>query len=77
MTYSHIVNPFTGSTLTQYDTVRVVTESGYLGDALSTSLMLSSLEEIKKVEKDLGVQVIVSKDNQIVYKSDSLEVYTR
>ena len=77
VTYSHIVNPFTGSTLTQYDTVRVVTESGYLGDALSTSLMLSSLEEIKKVEKDLNVQVIVSKDNQIVYKSDSLEVYTR
>ena len=76
-TYSHIVNPFTGSTLTQYDTVRVVTETGYLGDALSTSLMLSSLEEIKKVEKDLGIQVIVSKDNQIVYKSDSLEVYTR
>lgn len=77
VTYSHIVNPFTGSTLTQYDTVRVVTESGYLGDALSTSLMLSSLEEIKKVEQDLNIQVIVSKDNQIVYKSDSLEVYTR
>lgn len=69
-TYSHIVNPYTGSTINNYDIVVVISDCGYLGDAISTSLMMSSVEEIKKVEQSCGVKVIAIKDNNIVYKSE-------
>ena len=49
--------------------------NGALGDVLSTSFMMSSLEEIKETEKNTGVNVLVIKDDNIVYKSDSLKLY--
>lgn len=73
--YSHIVNPYTGSAINNYDTVIVVSNSGYLGDALSTSFMLSSIDEIKQMEQSKGVKALVIKDKNIVYRNDSLEVY--
>jgi len=73
--YSHIVNPYTGSAINNYDTVIVVSSSGYLGDAISTSFMLSSIDEIKQVEQTQNVKAIAIKDKNIVYKNESLEVY--
>ena len=73
--YSHIVNPYTGSAINNYDTVIVVSDSGYLGDALSTSFMLSSVDEIKAVEQSKNVKALVIKDKTIIYKNESLEVY--
>lgn len=73
--YSHIVNPYTGSAINNYDTVIVVSDSGYLGDALSTSFMLSSVDEIKAMEQSKNVKALVIKDKTIVYKNESLEVY--
>ena len=73
--YSHIVNPYTGSAINNYDTVIVVSNSGYLGDALSTSFMLSSIDEIKQMEQSKGVKALVIKDKNIVYRNESLEVY--
>ena len=73
--YSHIVNPYTGSAINNYDTVIVVSDSGYLGDALSTSFMLSSVDEIKAVEQSKNVKALAIKDKTIIYKNESLEVY--
>lgn len=73
--YSHIVNPYTGSAINNYDTVIVVSSSGYLGDGISTSFMLSSIDEIKQVEQTQNVKAIAIKDKNIVYKNESLEVY--
>lgn len=73
--YSHIVNPYTGSAINNYDTVIVISSSGCLGDAISTSFMLSSIDEIKQVEQTQNVKAIAIKDKNIVYKNESLEVY--
>ncbi len=74
VTYSHIVNPFTGSTINNYDATFVVGNSGALTDALSTSFMMMSVEEIKEMEEQYNVSAIVYKDNNVVYKNDNLKV---
>ena len=78
--YSHIINPTTGSAINNFDTVIVINDvnaygNAALGDALSTSLMLSTLEEVAQAENDLGVRIIAIKDDEIKYKSESLEIY--
>ena len=77
--YSHIVNPETGSVVSNYDQVTVIAPNevgnGALGDALSTSLMMSTIDEIKEAEAQFGVRVIAIKGGNIVYKSDSVTLY--
>ena len=73
--YSHIINPVTGSALAQYDSVRVVTDYGYLGDALSTSLMMNSIDEIKELEAEYDFMTLVVKDGKILYRNPNLKVY--
>lgn len=75
VTYSHIINPSSGSAISNYDTLIVVSSSGYLGDALSTSLLMADLDEIQQVETSCSVQVLAIKDKSIVYKNESLEVF--
>ena len=79
VTYSHIIDPKTGSATAQYDDVVVINDNkegnGALGDVLSTSLMMSSLEEIKETEKNMGINIIVIKDDKILYKSESIELH--
>ena len=67
--YSHIINPNTGSAIMDNDAVIVITDrsTGYLGDALSTSMMMNSVEEIKEIEKAVNAKTIVVRNNQIVY----------
>ena len=78
-TYSHIINPLTGSAINNYDAVIVVSDlkehHGFLTDALSTVFMMSTLEEVIELEKSTGVSVILIDDDNIVYKSESLELY--
>ena len=75
-TYSHIINAETGSAISNYDLVSVIASNTYgngaLGDALSTSLMMSTREEIKQAEEQFGVSVIAIKDGNIFYKSDDI-----
>lgn len=73
--YSHIVNPVTGSVVPKHDTVIVITDSGFYGDALSTSMMMNTVEEIQQIEIDHNVKAIVIDDNQITYKNSEIEVY--
>ena len=73
--YSHIINPKTGSAINENDAVIVVSDTGYFGDAISTSLTMSSVEEIKQTEKDYGIKAIVIKNSEVIYKNNELEVY--
>ena len=73
-TYSHIINPITGDALCQYDSVLVICDKGYYSDAMSTSLMMNSIEEIKELEKEYGFKSIVIKDKTIVYSNSEIEV---
>ena len=73
--YSHIVNPMTGEALNFNDAVIVVSQKGYLGDALSTSMMMNTVDEIKAIEKEQNVQTIVVKNKQIIYKNEGLEIF--
>ena len=74
VTYSHIVNPITGSAINNYESVRVVSNLGYLGDVLSTVMMMSSIDEIKALETKYRVKALAIKDKQIVYRNSELEV---
>lgn len=72
--YSHIINPITGSAINNFDAVVVISNKGYLGDALSTSLMMSTLDEIKEIENECNVMTLVIKDDKLVYSHPDLEV---
>ena len=74
VTYSHIINPHTGSAISVNDAVIVVSNTGMLGDVLSTSMMMNSLDEIKTLENQFNVKTIVVKDGSIVYQNEALEV---
>ena len=73
--YSHIINPVNGKANHDKDMVIVISDTGYFGDALSTSMMMSSIEVIKNIETKYGVKAIVIKDKQITYQNDGIEVF--
>lgn len=68
-TYSHIINPSNGSAININDAVIVVTQSGYLGDALSTSMMNNTIEEIELLESTLNIKTIVIKNKTIIHNT--------
>ena len=74
-TYSHIINPFTGSAINENDAVIVVSSSGALGDALSTSMMMNTVEEIKEIEASQNVKCIVINNKQVIYCNEGLELF--
>lgn len=73
-TYSHIINPVTGSAINLNDAVIVVSDSGYLGDALSTSMMMNTIEEIQQIEEEFNVKTIVIRGGQKIYSNKDLKV---
>ena len=75
VTYSHIINPETGSAINNFDAVIVISDKGYYGDALSTSMMMNTIDEIKEIEQEHNVKTIVVKDKKIIYQNSELEVY--
>ena len=77
VTYSHIVNPVTGSAINNYDAVLVVSDSAFLGDALSTSMMMNTIEEIREIEEAQNVKTVVYKDGEKVYSHPDLKLYRR
>ena len=77
VTYSHIINPVTGSALNENDAVIVISDKGYYGDAMSTSLMINTVDEIKEIEKEHEIKTIVIKDKKIIYSNEDIEVLYR
>lgn len=75
--YSHIINPLDGSAINKHDAVIVISDKGYFGDALSTSLMLNTIEEIKEMEKVYNVKTIVVDNKKVSYCHDDIEVFYR
>ncbi len=74
ITYSHIINPNNGSAINLNDAVIVISDNGALGDALSTSMMNNTIDEIKAIETQYNVQTIVIKNNEIIYQNSGIEV---
>lgn len=75
VTYCHIIDPYSGSATPVNDAVVVITQNGMFGDALSTSMMHCTLEEIKKLETLIYMKILVINDGQITYQSKGLEVF--
>ena len=74
VTYSHIINPKTGSAINVNDGVIVISSNGAYGDVMSTSLMNNTVEEIKEIEEINDIKTIVIKNNKIVYSHKDIEV---
>ena len=74
VTYSHIINPKTGSAINVNDGVIVISSNGAYGDVMSTSLMNNTVEEIKLIEEENDIKTIVIKNNNIVYSHKDIEV---
>lgn len=74
-TYSHIVNPFTGSALAKYDAIIVISDLAYKGDAFATSLMNNTIDEIKEIENNSNIKVIVAKGGEVLYKNESINLF--
>lgn len=72
--YTHIINPKNGSAISKHDAVIVISNSGYLGDILSTDFMNESIDSIKKLENEFKVKSIVIKNQKVIYKNAGLEV---
>ena len=73
-TYSHIINPNDGSAINLNDAVVVISDNGALGDALSTSMMNNTMDEIKAIETKCNVQAIVIRNNEVIYQNPGIEV---
>lgn len=77
ITYSHIVNPKTGSTINKHDTVIVISKTGVNGDIFSTSFMMSDISEIQAVEQKYGLETIVIDNGDVSYSHPNIKVYKR
>ena len=72
--YSHIINPFDGTAINNYDYVSVFGDNGFKTDVLSTIFMLLEIDEIKTFEEKFDVKAIAYKDNKFVYVNKNIEV---
>ncbi|MBR0033709.1 MAG: FAD:protein FMN transferase [Bacilli bacterium] len=73
--YSHIISPETGQAAFINDTCIVLSESGTLGDALATSMMLMSLPEIISMEEEFNVKAIVIRDSKVIYQNEDINIF--
>lgn len=72
--YHHIIDAKTGyPTQNNLTGVTVVSDSGFFGDALSTSCFLLGFEEGRKLAESYNVQIIFVTEDNKVYYSSSLE----
>lgn len=72
--YSHIINPKTGRPETVNQTCVVLTDTGALGDALSTAMMLMDIDQVKIAEEQFNAKAIVIRDRQVVYKNPGITI---
>ena len=77
ITYSHIINPITGSAINEHDAVIVLSNSGYLGDILSTDFVNESLDSIKVFETAFDVKALVIDNGEIAYQNPEIEVVNK
>ena len=63
-----------GSAINKHNAVIVVSDKGYFGDALSTSMMLNTIDEIKELENLYDVKTIVVENKKVVYSHQDLTI---
>ena len=72
--YSHIVNPFSGSAEVDIDAVIAIGDNAAVIDALSTAVYLEGDVHIKDYEKEFETKFLLVKNQEIIYRSDGIEV---
>ena len=71
--YCHIINPFTGSPANKIVSVTVISNKGYLGDALSTAFFVQGKEYALKSANSFNVEVVGFDKNLTHFLSKDIE----
>ena len=70
--YHHLINPFTGYPSNIYDSVNVIGNNNMKNDIYSTAFFSMSVDDVKEFVKDKDINVILYKDNEIIYQKEKL-----
>ena len=70
--YHHIISPFTGYPVNNYDMVSVFTNDIYSADTYSTAIYLMNIEEAKKFASSNNIDIVLFKE-KIIYKSSGCD----
>lgn len=73
--YHHLLNPFTGMPSNIYDNVNVMCIDSMLCDVYATAIFSMDLDTAKKFASDNNIDVILFKDNKIIYETDGWNTY--
>lgn len=68
--YHHLLNPFTGYPSNIYDNVNILCDDSMLADVYSTAIFSMDLEVAKEFAKNKGIDIILFKDDSILYQSE-------
>ena len=72
--YHHLINPFTGYPSNIYDSVNVIGNNNMKNDIYSTAFFSMSVDDVKEFVNDKDINVILYKDNEIIYQKEKLWV---
>ena len=72
--YHHLINPFTGYPSNIYDSVNVIGNNNMKNDIYSTAFFSMSVDDVKEFVKDKDINVMLYKDNEIIYQKEKLWV---
>ena len=72
--YHHLINPFTGYPSNIYDSVNVIGNNNMKNDIYSTAFFSMSVDDVKEYVKNKDINVILYKDNEIIYQKEKLWV---
>lgn len=75
--YSHIIDPTTGYSNDFYDSITLIGDCSATLDILSTSFFNLSLNEIKVICDELSIDIVVLKNDEILYKSEGVSYYEK
>ena len=70
--YHHIISPFTGYPVNNYDMVCVFSNELYKVDVYSTAIYLMDYDEAVKYSNDNNIKIVLFK-NKIIYKSNGCD----
>ena len=73
--YHHLLNPFTGLPSNLYDSVNVMCNDSTLCDVYATAIFSMDLNTAKEFSKNKGIDIILFKDDAILYQSDGWNSY--
>lgn len=73
--YHHLLNPFTGIPSNIYDNVNVMCNDSMLCDVYATAIFSMDLDMAKKFASDNNIDIILFKDNKIIYETDGWNAY--